>query len=157
NLLSSQFAVPNFLSRAPVVCRLPIRSRDGSASAATPKPAHGAPFTGTGRFVVVWSAPTLGRIAAILAPRRKLGGRLSPCLERHDLLDDRDGSTECRLYIQLRRIEQVRVGRFVKAAMGVEPVARVPFLDLVVERVAVDCHAPRLQLARPALHARLAV
>lgn len=80
-----------------------------------------------------------------------------PCLERHGLVDNRDGSAECGLYTQLRRIEQVRVISFIEAAVGIKHVARVAFFDLVKERIAINCLAAGFELARPALHPRLAV
>ena len=80
-----------------------------------------------------------------------------PCLERHGPIDNRDGSAECRLYTQLRRIEQVRVVGFVKSAIGVEHVAHVALFDLVIELIPIDDLTAPLELTRPPLHPRLAV
>ena len=56
----------------------------------------------------------------------------------HDPVDNGDGSAECGLYIQTGGVQQVGIGRRIKAAMGVGAVPRVPFLYLVIERVAIN-------------------
>lgn len=75
----------------------------------------------------------------------------------HGPVDNGDGCAECGLYIQKRGIQQVGISRLEEAAIGIGHVSGVPFLYLVIEGVAVNHLAARLELASPALHAGLAV
>src|SRR6218665_791457 len=78
---------------------------------------------------------------------------LEPCPGCHGPIDNRDGCAECGLYIEKRRIEQVRVIGFVEAAIGIEHVAGIPLFYLVIEGVAVNHLAARFELPCPTLHA----
>src|SRR5262249_35590426 len=75
----------------------------------------------------------------------------------HGPVDNGDGCAECGVYIQSRRVQQVGVGRRIKAAIGIGAVARVPFFYLVIEAVAVNRPALELELPGRAFHAGLAV
>src|SRR5690606_40588323 len=82
-----------------------------------------------------------------------LGARPGRRLARNGPIDNGDGRAECGFYIQTRRVEQVRIVGAVEAAIRIGPVAGIAFLGLVVERVAVDLDAVRLELASAPFHA----
>src|SRR5664279_6596448 len=64
---------------------------------------------------------------ALIAPSARSGG-----------LEDVDGGPDCRVYSQMRGIEQVRVGSLLQGRGGALAVALIPFDDVGQHRGLVD-------------------
>src|SRR6476660_4115793 len=77
-------------------------------------------------------------------------GRSAAPSARSGGLDDVDGSPDGRVYIQMRRIEQVRVRSGPKGGHGPGGVAGVAFQDIAQNDGLIRVPAPSLKLPEPA-------